>query len=177
MSLTSINNSSMNRGNATSVLLRLIVTAMLALGGTVQADEQPPLPEGNLSICGTCPSGYALISSSPDSAQCGEHMLAHCIPLGAPAISVCGSCPEGYHQVGSSYQPARCGNAEAGNMSQCQIQKLEGGVIGPAQGGIYCPPDCAGPLASPGTKTPPPVFCPPTCAAPGQSPPPPVYPK
>jgi len=140
--------------------------------------EETPLPSGNISVCGACPTGYALFSVSADPVQCGaDPTLSHCIPVGAPILSVCGACPEGYVRVGSSYQPARCGNAEAGNMSQCQIQKLEGGVIGPGQGGLHCPPDCAGPLASPGAKTPPPVFCPPTCVAPGQPPPPPVYPK
>jgi hypothetical protein len=138
--------------------------------------EEPPLPQGNVSICGSCPSGYALFSVSADPAQCGtDQTLAHCIPLGAPLLSVCGACPEGYVRVGISYQPARCGNAEAGNMSQCQLQNLQGGIMGSGQGGVFCPPDCAGPMASPGTKTPPPVFCPPNCVVPGQAPPPPVY--
>lgn len=128
----------------------------LVMSGIAQADP-PPLPEGNLSVCGACPGGYAQVGSTKDPAQYGDQPLAHCVPPGAPALSVCGACPEGYNQVGISVQPARCGK-ESPTVSQCQLQKLEGGVAGPGQGGVFCPPNCAGTLGTPGTSTPPPVY-------------------
>jgi hypothetical protein len=126
------------------------------MGGVAQA-EPPPLPEGNFSLCGSCPSGYAQVGLTRESAQCGDQPLAHCVPLGAPTLSVCGFCPEGYSPVGSSIQPGRCGK-ESPAITQCQLQKLEGGVSGPGQGGVFCPPNCAGTLGTPGTTTPPPVY-------------------
>lgn len=117
--------------------------------------EEAPELHGNISICGSCPAGYGLYGHTSDPVQCGaDQPLAHCVPLGAPILSVCGACPDGYVRIGTSYQPARCGNAEAGNMSQCQLAKLEGGIVGPGKGGVFCPPTCV----VPGPPPPPPVY-------------------
>jgi hypothetical protein len=103
--------------------------------------------------CGTCPSGYARtgVTQAPEICKDENPVLVECVPLGTMnLLAVCGSCPEGYRQVGGSSVPARCGDEDGGRMSQCQLENLGGGLPDPAQGGRFCPPNCAGTLPTPG---------------------------
>jgi hypothetical protein len=114
---------------------------------------EEPEPKSIRMTCGTCPSGYALTGVTTDPKICkdGDPTLVECVPIGSlNLLSVCGSCPEGYQQIGTSNVPARCGTAEGGRMSQCQLTNLEKQLPDPTKGGIFCPPNCAGQLPTPG---------------------------
>jgi hypothetical protein len=102
--------------------------------------------------CGSCPEGYAVtgVTTEPSICKEGDPTLVQCVPLGTNLIAVCGTCPDGYVQIGGSSVPARCGSAEGGRMSQCQLQKLESHLPDPSKGGVTCPPNCAGPMPTPG---------------------------
>jgi hypothetical protein len=127
------------------------------------ADE--PAPKGSQMICGSCPSGTTVtgVTTAPEICKEGDPSLFECTALGTNLMSVCGSCPDGYRQVGSSMVPARCGSADGGRMTQCQLEKLESSLPDPAQGGVFCPPNCAGQMPTPGQGTipPPPKYLPP----------------
>ncbi|MGH7165842.1 MAG: hypothetical protein ACREIS_10015 [Nitrospiraceae bacterium] len=142
----------------------LVLGALLVLSRLVSQAEAPESKSPRMT-CGTCPSGYATtgVTSEPTICKEGDPTLVQCQPLGANLMAVCGSCPEGYAQIGSSNVPARCGNAEGGLMTQCQLQKLETTLPDPTQGGLRCPPNCAGQMPTPGQGAipPPPKFLPP----------------
>jgi len=106
----------------------------------------------NMMTCGICPEGYVKTGVTADPKICkeGDPTLVECVKVGANLLAVCGSCPDGYQEIGSSSVPARCGAVEGGRMSQCQFSKMEGGVVGPGQGGVFCPPNCAGRMPTPG---------------------------
>ena len=157
-------------GTSTRLILRWVIVLLAAnmslpitwLGFSFAADQpdQPEEPKSIRMTCGTCPSGYALtgVTSSPENCKEGDPTLVQCVPLGANLLSVCGACPEGYRKVGSSSSPARCGNTDGGLTSQCQLEKLEGGVTGSGagEGGVFCPPNC-GSTATPGQGGAPPA--------------------
>ncbi len=129
----------------------LCITLLLPAHMLSHAEDQEP--KSNRMTCGSCPSGYATtgVTSEPSICKDGDPTLVQCQPLGANLMAVCGSCPEGYAQVGSSNVPARCGNAQGGLMTQCQLQKLETTLPDPSfQGGVRCPPNCAGQMPTPG---------------------------
>lgn len=130
----------------------LIVVAAVGTGWSVGFAGDRPAHPNNLMTCGSCPEGYAKtgVTSDPKICKEGDPTLWECARLGANILAVCGVCPEGYMQIGNSSVPARCGSAEGGRMSQCQLSKMEGGVVGPGQGGVFCPPNCAGPMPTPG---------------------------
>jgi len=121
------------------------------------AQEAAPEPPKSIRMtCGTCPSGYAMtgVTTAPEICKEGDPTLVECVPIGTMnLLAVCGACPEGYVEVGSSTVPARCGNADGGRMSQCQLQKPESGLPNPSQGGLFCPPNCAGQMPTPGQGT------------------------
>ncbi len=121
--------------------------------------------KGPRMSCGSCPEGFAKTGVTTDPAICKDDdpTVVQCVPLGSPMLSVCGSCPEGYQDVGSSNVPARCGDQDGGRMTQCQLPKMDQGLPDPNQGGIFCPPNCAGELPKPGEGAipPPPKFLPP----------------
>ncbi|TAJ30823.1 MAG: hypothetical protein EPO64_02885 [Nitrospirae bacterium] len=107
-------------------------------------------------VCGTCPSGYALtgVTTAPGICKDGDPTLVECVPVGSiNLLSVCGACPDGYRQVGSSSVPARCGTADGGHMSQCQLETFESHLPDPNKGGVFCPPNCAGSMPTPGQGT------------------------
>lgn len=141
----------------------------LALGLLTWGAAAPPLvlaqAKGPRMTCGSCPEGFAKTGVMSDPAICkdGDPTLVQCVPLGSPMLSVCGSCPEGYREVGSSNVPARCGNEDGGRMTQCQLPKMDQGIPDPQRGGVFCPPNCAGELPTPGQGAlpPPPKFLPP----------------
>jgi hypothetical protein len=132
------------------VLVPAVLAATQINTGALWAAD-PSLPS-NVMRCGSCPEGYAKTGVTTDARICkeGDPTLLECARLGANILAVCGPCPEGYRQIGSSSVPARCGTAEDGRMNQCQLSKMEGGVMGPGQGGVFCPPNCAGPMPMPG---------------------------
>ena len=132
------------------ILVILIISFVPGWPAILHAD--PASYPSNLMICGTCPEGYVKTGMTWDARTCkeGDPTLVECVRVGANILAVCGTCPEGYTQVGSSSVPARCGSVGGGRMSQCQLSKLEGGVVGPGKGGIMCPPNCAGPVPIPG---------------------------
>jgi hypothetical protein len=89
------------------------------------------------------------VTVAPEVCKDGDPTLVQCVPLGANILAVCGSCPEGYVKIGGSMVPARCGNTDGGQMSQCQLQKMETNLPDPKQGGVLCPPHC-GETVAPG---------------------------
>jgi hypothetical protein len=151
------------RGRFGQVAGSLLCATLLVLAPTA-AHAEDPEPKTNRMTCGSCPSGYATtgVTSEPSICKDGDPTLVQCQPLGANLMAVCGSCPEGYVQIGSSNVPARCGNAGGGLMTQCQLQKLESTLPDPTQGGLRCPPNCAGQMPTPGQGAlpPPPKFPP-----------------
>lgn len=137
----------------------LLPVLMLAGSPASFLAKQHPESKGSIKTCGKCPSGYATTGVTALPEVCGndDPTLVQCVPLGASRLpAVCGSCPEGYIQVGNSFVPARCGTADGGRMSECQLEKLEGGFPDPSQGGVICPPNCGEP-GSPGQGPQPPV--------------------
>ncbi|MGH7254365.1 MAG: hypothetical protein ACREI3_01190 [Nitrospirales bacterium] len=136
----------------------VLVLACLALGSTPRGDHpsavlaESELPKRPFLTCDTCPEGTARTGVTTDATNCkeGDHRLVQCVPLGAELLSVCGSCPSGYREIGSSNVPARCGAEDGGRMAQCQMPKLEQGLPDPSQGGVFCPPNCAGEMPAPG---------------------------
>ena len=131
----------------------LVLALLCALPQTVFLADAPEPPKSIRMTCGTCPPGYATtgVTTSPEICKEGDPTLVECVPLGSMnLLAVCGSCPEGYVQIGGSNVPARCGNAEGGRMSQCQLQKFESGLPDPNRGGVFCPPNCAGQMPTPG---------------------------
>lgn len=132
-------------------LLAVMVIAVGLSWSVVRAADSVSHPT-NLMICGACPEGYVKTGMTSDPKICkeGDPTLLECVRLGANILAVCGTCPEGYVQIGSSSVPARCGTADGGRMNQCQLSKMQGGVIGPGQGGVFCPPNCAGQMPTPG---------------------------
>jgi len=128
--------------------------------------DQPTIP---LLACGKCPEGYvktavavprqglALGADFDQSEICKglykseDSTVVECKPIGMQnQMPVCGTCPEGYREVGRSLLPALCGNEDGGLRTQCQLPKMEGGMPDPTQGGRKCPPDCVGPVPTPG---------------------------
>jgi hypothetical protein len=139
--------------------------AMLLLGlgaMPVQAEESSE-PKSIRKTCGTCPDGYATtgVTESKEICKDGDPTLVQCVPLGANLLAVCGSCPGGYREVGSSSVPARCGSKDGGQLTQCQLEKMESNLPDPTQGFKTCPPDC-GSTATPGQGAlpPPPKYIP-----------------
>src|SRR5438093_3821373 len=131
----------------------LVLALVVALPRAEYLAEAPEPPKSIRMTCGTCPSGYAMtgVTSAPEICKEGDPTLVECVPIGTMnLLAVCGSCPEGYAQIGSSNVPARCGNADGGRLSQCQLQKLESVLPDPNKGGIFCPPNCAGQMPTPG---------------------------
>ena len=131
----------------------LVLAFLITLPQTVFLADAPEPPKTIRMTCGTCPSGYAMtgVTTAPEICKEGDPTLVECVPIGSMnLLAVCGSCPEGYVQIGGSNVPARCGNAEGGRMSQCQLQKFESGLPDPNRGGVFCPPNCAGQMPTPG---------------------------
>lgn len=137
------------------MVVRTVFAMVAALWGlelpAVFAADPASHPQ-NLMMCGTCPTGYARTGVTSDAKVCkeGDPTLVECVRVGANILAVCGACPDGYVQVGASSVPARCGSEDGGRMSQCQLSRMEGGVFSPGKGGISCPPNCAGPMPTPG---------------------------
>lgn len=133
------------------VLAGMVAAWLATPPGAPLAADAPSYPP-NMMTCGVCPDGYAKTGTTTDPRICkeGDPTLVECVRVGANILAVCGVCPEGYLQIGSSSVPARCGAGDGGRMSQCQLSKMEGGVMGPGQGGVFCPPNCAGPTPTPG---------------------------
>jgi len=133
----------------------VVVTTFCVIGSSIAFGADPTSHPQNLMICGTCPEGYAKtgVTSEPKICKEGDPTLLECVRVGANILAVCGACPEGYRQIGSSSVPARCGSVDGGRMNQCQLSRMEGGVMGPGQGGILCPPNCAGAMPTPGKGT------------------------
>ena len=129
-----------------------VVGLSLILFAGVSWAADPASHPTNMMTCGVCPEGYVKtgVTSDPKICKEGDPTLVECVKVGANILAVCGSCPGGYQQIGSSSVPARCGAEEGGRMSQCQLSRMEGGVMGPGQGGVFCPPNCAGPMPTPG---------------------------
>jgi hypothetical protein len=132
----------------------LLAVLLFALPGSAAPADTPP-PKSTRMTCGTCPEGYAKTGVTTEPSICPEdHVLVECVPLGTMNLmAVCGSCPDGYRQIGSSSVPVRCGSADGGLMSQCQLEKLENTMPDPNRGGIFCPPNCAGQMPTPGQGT------------------------
>lgn len=131
----------------------LVLALLCALPQTVFLADAPEPPKSIRMTCGTCPSGYAMtgVTTSPEICKEGDPTLVECVPIGSMnLLAVCGSCPEGYVEIGGSNVPARCGTAAGGRMSQCQLQKFESGLPDPNRGGVFCPPNCAGQMPTPG---------------------------
>lgn len=133
-------------------ILAGIVSGSILLSFSITQAVDPQNYPANMMTCGTCPEGYAKTGVTADPKICkeGDPTLVECVRIGANILAVCGPCPDGYMQIGSSSVPARCGSADGGRMNQCQFSKMEGGVTGPGHGGIFCPPNCAGQLPTPG---------------------------
>ena len=134
----------------------LIPVLLIAFPRIVFLEDVPEPLKSIRMTCGTCPSGYAMtgVTTAPEICKEGDPTLVECVPVGSMnLLAVCGSCPEGYQQIGTSFVPARCGNAEGGRMSQCQLQKLENTMPDPTKGGLFCPPNCAGQMPTPGQGT------------------------
>jgi hypothetical protein len=152
-----------------SILASLALVLSLSVGLTVWVLLSPVTAlaqaKGPHMTCGSCPEGFAKTGVTTDPAICkdGDPTVVQCVPLGSPMLSVCGSCPEGYQEVGSSNVPDRCGDQEGGRMTQCQLPKMDQGLPDPNKGGVFCPPNCAGELPTPGQGAipPPPKFLPP----------------
>jgi hypothetical protein len=132
--------------------MRTTLGLMLFLLAGLSFAAEPASRPDNMMTCGVCPPGYAKtgVTSDPKICKDGDPTLVQCVKVGANILSVCGLCPDGYQELGSSSVPARCGSADGGRMTQCQLPKLEGGVMGSGQGGVFCPPNCAGPMPTPG---------------------------
>jgi len=137
----------------------------LSVSAPLSASAEEPAPKGSRMTCGSCPSGMAVtgVTTATDICKDGDPTLFECTAVGTNLMSVCGSCPDGYRQVGSSMVPARCGDKEGGRMTQCQLEKLESSMPDPSQGGVFCPPNCAGQMPAPGQGAipPPPKYLPP----------------
>ena len=137
------------------VIVGLFAMLLIALpGAAIPADA--PAPKSTRMTCGTCPAGYAKTGVTTEASICpeGDHTLVECVPLGTMNLmAVCGSCPDGYRQIGSSSVPARCGSMDGGQMSQCQLENLENTMPDPNKGGVFCPPNCAGQMPTPGQGT------------------------
>ena len=136
-------------------IVALVSLPFLPSLGLAQEDA-PAKPKTPRMTCGKCDEGYVTTGRTTDANICkeGDPTLVECVPIGSMnLLAVCGSCPEGYVEVGSSTVPARCGNADGGRMSQCQLQKPESGLPDPKQGGLFCPPNCAGQMPTPGQGT------------------------
>jgi hypothetical protein len=145
-----------NRLRRVALVVAFSQVFLIPIPRLVTAADAPDQPKSIRMTCGSCPSGYATtgVTKEPTICKEGDHTLVECVPLGAMnLLSVCGSCPEGYVQVGSSTVPARCGDIEGGRMSQCQLQQMERALPDPRQGGVFCPPNCAGTLPTPGQGT------------------------
>lgn len=140
-----------------------LLSVLFLLPSAVWTEE--PAPKGSRMTCGACPAGFAVtgVTTAPELCKEGDPTLLECTAFGTNLMSVCGSCPDGYRQVGSSMVPARCGTANGGQMTQCQLEKLESSMPNPSQGGVFCPPNCAGEMPTPGqgTMPPPPKYLPP----------------
>ena len=138
----------MRRTQFMAVVFTLWAAAFLSPSLAADPSKYPQ----NMMTCGVCPEGYVKtgVTSDPKICKEGDPTLVECVKVGANLLAVCGSCPDGYQQIGSSSVPARCGDGEGGRMSQCQLSTMEGGVVGPGQGGVFCPPNCAGRLPTPG---------------------------
>jgi hypothetical protein len=130
----------------------MVVTHWTAAFFSLAFAADPATHPQNMMTCGVCPEGYVKtgVTSDPKICKEGDPTLVECVKTGANILAVCGSCPDGYQQIGSSSVPGRCGAVEGGRMSQCQLSKMEGGVVGPGQGGVFCPPNCAGRMPTPG---------------------------
>jgi hypothetical protein len=117
----------------------------------MSAAEEAAQPKSIRMTCGTCPEGYATtgVTQSPENCKEGDPTLVQCVPLGANMLGVCGACPEGYAEIGSSSVPARCGSKDGGQLTQCQLRKMEHNFPDAVQGYKTCPPDC-GSTAQPG---------------------------
>ncbi len=142
----------------------LVLAGLLSVpdGGGAQEGGLPPTTH---MTCGECPSGFATTGVTTDEMACkeGDHTVVQCVPVGSlKLLAVCGSCPEGYTTIGSSNVPARCGTLAGGLLSQCQVSDLGGGMPDPNQGGVFCPPNCAGQMPTPGQGAlpPPPKYVP-----------------
>jgi hypothetical protein len=139
--------------------MRLLVTVcavlLVIVPWSALPQESAP-PKSIRMTCGTCPEGYAKtgVTTEPNICKEDDHILVECIPLGTMNLmAVCGACPDGYRQIGSSFVPARCGTADGGLMNQCQMEKLESTMPDPNRGGVFCPPNCAGEMPTPGQGT------------------------
>jgi hypothetical protein len=129
----------------------LLVLAWAALPSAVSAEDEAP--KSIRMTCGTCPSGYARtgVTLAPEVCKDGAPVLVECVPIGTMnLLAVCGSCPDGYRQVGYSSVPARCGSEDGGRMSQCQLETFENRLPDPTRGSLFCPPNCAGTMPTPG---------------------------
>jgi len=151
----------MEKTRVAVALLGSVLLVGVPFGGGAGADEQ----KSTRMTCGKCPAGYATtgVTSEPSICKDGDPTLVQCVPIGSmPLLAVCGSCPEGYVEVGSSRVPARCGTLEEGRLTQCQATDLGKGLPDPTQGGVFCPPNCAGQMPTPGQGAipPPPKFPP-----------------
>ncbi len=148
----------MRQGGGSKILVvggrLLLVLAWAAFPCAAPAEDEPP--KSIRMTCGTCPSGYARtgVTKAPEICKDSDPILVECVPIGAMnLLAVCGSCPEGYRQVGYSSVPARCGSEDGGRMSQCQLEKPENTMPDSTKGGLFCPPNCAGTMLTPGQGT------------------------
>jgi len=150
---------------ALTSLLWLLPSPGLAQEG---AGDKPKTPR---MTCGKCEEGYVTTGRTTDAKICpdDDHTLVACTPPGSGQMSVCGSCPQGYDEIGRSQMPSLCGSEDGGLRTQCQLPKIEGGMPDPTQGGVQCPPNCAGNLPS--------GLPPGAIDRPGKLPPPPKAPE
>ncbi len=127
------------------VSLFLLPSVGLAQGGAAEKPKSPRM------TCGKCEEGYVTTGRTTDAKICPDvedHVLVECVPPGRGQMSVCGSCPQGYNEIGRSQVPSLCGSEDGGLRTQCQLPKIEGGMPDPTQGGVQCPPNCAGNIPS-----------------------------
>jgi hypothetical protein len=140
-----------------------LVVFLLGLGPMPGQAQEPSEPKSTRKTCGSCPEGYATtaVTESKEICKDGDPTLVQCVPLGANMLAVCGSCPEGYREIGKSSVPSRCGSKDGGQLTQCQLEKMELNLPDPTKGGLTCPPDC-GSTATPGQGAlpPPPKYRP-----------------
>jgi hypothetical protein len=144
-------------------LLLVIAMVWWPFPSSGTAAEPDTEPKSIRKTCGTCPDGYATtgVTSAPEICTDGDPTLVQCVPLGANMLAVCGQCPDGYREIGRSNVMARCGGRDGGLLTQCQQLQMDSTLPEPAQGWLFCPPDCGttGP-AGEGAGTPPPKFRP-----------------
>lgn len=148
------------------------LVSLLFLPSTGLAQENAPeKPKTPRMTCGKCEEGYVTTGRTTDAKICpdDDHTLVECVPPRRGQMSVCGSCPQGYNEIGRSQLPSLCGSEDGGLRTQCQLPKIEGGMPDPSQGGVQCPPNCAGNLPS--------GLPPGAIDRPGKLPPPPKAPE